>query len=118
MAGDEVDAHVRVAPVIFIDIAAAGQAIGKLRGKPAISAPKATHRVAVAAVPLRPANGKVSDLVAAGSNVPRLRDQFDQTQRRVLVNEHEEARELIDFMQRTRERGCQVEAKAIYVHVQ
>src|SRR5450755_4586662 len=99
MAGDEVDAHVRVAPVVFVDIAAAGQAVGKLRSPPSVATPKAANRVSVAPVPLGPANRKVAHLVTSGANVPRLGDHFDLTQRRVLLNEHEEARELIDLMQ-------------------
>ena len=74
-------------------------------------------RVAIAAIPLRPANRKVADLIAAGPDVPRLGDELDVRERRVLMNDVEERRELVDVVQLAREHRREVEPEAVDVHV-
>ena len=53
-------------------------------------------RVAIPAVPLRPADGEVADLIAAFAQVPWLGDELDLRDDRVLVNDVEERAESID----------------------
>ena len=84
----------------------------------ACAAPEVAHRVAVDAVPLRPEDREVPDLVAARADVPRLRDQLHLGEDRVLVDDVEERREPVDVVELARERRRQVEAEAVDVAVE
>jgi len=70
---------------------------------------RASRRVAT--VPLCPRNRKVADLISSRSDVPRFGDHLDLTERRVLVDEHEEARQLIDVVQGAGQRGAKSKRK-------
>ena len=76
VGGHEVDAGVRPPPGAAVEVAAAGEAGGELGDGPPVPPPETAHRVAVAAVPLRPADREVADLVAPLAQVPRLGDGF------------------------------------------
>src|SRR3546814_11161822 len=84
MRGQEVDAGPMPAALLVEEIARAGDARGKLRRLPFVALPEPAHGIAIAVVPLRPARGEVADLIAAHADVPRLGDQLDPLQRRVL----------------------------------
>ena len=60
VASDEIDAVVRLAAIVLIEIAAAGEARGKFADLPAVPFPELAHRVAVLAVPFGPAGRKLS----------------------------------------------------------
>ncbi len=79
------------------------------------AAPEVAHRVAVDAVPLRPQDREVADLVAAGADVPGLGDQLDLREDRVLVDYVEERRQPVDIEELAGQRGGQVEAEAVHV---
>ncbi len=115
--GDEVDAGVRPPAVVLVEVGAAGEAVGELAERPLLAAPVVAHRVAVLAVPLAPAHREVADLVAALADVPRLGDQLDVGEHRVLVNDVEERRQPIDVVELARQRRRQVEAEAVDVHL-
>ena len=83
----------------------------------AVAAPEVPNGVAILAVPLGPANRKVADLISAGSDVPRLGDELHVRERRILMNDVEERRQLVDVVQLAREHGREIEAKAVDVHV-
>src|SRR4029077_14577107 len=83
VAGDEVDAGVRLAAVILVQVAAAGEARGQLGRGPSVSLPEAAHAVSVLAVPFGPEHGKVAYLVAARPDIPRLGDQLHLREQRV-----------------------------------
>ena len=74
--------------------------------------------VAVLAVPFRPQHGEVAHLVAAVAKVPRLGDQLDLRDHRVLVDDVEEGPQLVDFVQLAGQGAGQIEAETIDVHVQ
>ena len=116
--GHEVDAGVRATAALLVEIAAARQPRRQLRDDPVVPAPEAAHGVAVLAVPLRPLGGEVADLIAAFAEIPRLGDELDLRQHRVLVNDVEERAELVDGVQLARERARQVEAEAVDVHLE
>ena len=81
----------------------------------ACAAPEVAHHVAVHAVPLRPQDGEVADLVAARADVPRLGDQLDLGEHGVLVDRVEERAEAVDVVELAGQRARQVEAEAVDV---
>ena len=62
-------------------------------------------------------DGKVAHLVAAFAEVPRLGDQLDLREHRILAQDVEECAQAIDFVQLARERGGEIEAEAVDVHL-
>ena len=74
--GHEIDAGVRPAAIVLVEIAAAGEAVGEIGELAFVALPVTAHRVAIFAVPLRPQHGKVAHLVAAAADVPGLGDQL------------------------------------------
>ena len=117
VAGDEVDAGVGLAAVVLVEVAAAGQPRGELGGGAAVALPEAADAVAVLAVPLGPEHREVADLVAARAEVPRLGDQLDLREDRVLVDDVEERAQPVDLVQLAGQRAGQVEAEAVDVHL-
>src|SRR5581483_8502505 len=81
------------------------------------AAPEVAHRVAVDAVPLAPQNGEVPHLVAAGPDVPRLRDQLHLRQHRVLVDDVEEGGQAVDVVELACKRRGEVEAEPVHMAV-
>ncbi len=90
--GDEVDARVRRPAAAPVQIRRAGEAAREFADQPAVASPVRAHRVAVLVVPLRPARRKVADLVAAFAEVPRLGDQLDARQHRILAERRRRTR--------------------------
>ena len=60
---------------------------------------------------------EVADLIAALADVPRLGDELHARDHGILLDDVEERRQPIDRVQLARERGREVEAEAIHVHV-
>ena len=116
VGGDEVDRRERPAAVVLVEVARAGEALGEL-GDRRVPAPEVADAVAVDAVPLRPEDREVADLVAARPDVPRLGDQLDLREHRVLVDRVEERREAVDVVELARERRGEVEPEAVDVAV-
>src|SRR4030095_1707302 len=82
--GDEIDARVRAASALLVEIAAAGDARRELGHAPAIAEPEAADRVAVLAVPLGPLRREVADLLARFEEIPGLGNQLHLRYHRVL----------------------------------
>ena len=61
--------------------------------------------------------GKVAHLVAALAQIPRLGDQLDLREHRVLVDDVEEGAQPIHVVQFARQRAGQIEAEAVDVHL-
>src|SRR5437764_12441302 len=116
MTGDEVDARVGLATVVAVKLAGAREPIAELGPTGLCATPKVAHGVAVLAVPLGPQWRELADEVAARSEVPRLGDQLDARQHRVLLDDVEERRQLVDVVEAARERGSKVEPEPIDVH--
>src|SRR6185312_6800614 len=87
---DEVQARARRPPARAVDVARSGETRAEIGDRPAIPAPEAAHRVAVAAVVLGPQNREAADAVAALAEVPGLGDELHLRQDRVLVDRREE----------------------------
>src|SRR5690606_24956070 len=81
-----VDAGMGVAAAPFVVVAAPHHPGSELRKDPAVTPPEAADAIAVLAVPLAPQDGEVPHLVTATSQIPRLGDQLDLRDDRVLVN--------------------------------
>ena len=117
VGGDEVDRRGRPAGVGLVEVGAAGEAVAELGERRRFAAPEVADRVAVPAVPLRPLRREVADLVAALADVPRLGDQLDLRDHRVLLDEVEERREPVDVVQLAGQRRGEVEAEPVDVHL-
>src|SRR5471032_462913 len=94
MGGDEVDAGPG-APAFMVEAIARGQEPRRKRCGRCLAAPVIAHGVAEFVVPFRPARRKFANLVTAGSGIPRLGDQFDGAQQRVLIDRFQETALLV-----------------------
>jgi hypothetical protein len=117
VGGDEVDRRDRLAAAVGVEVAGAGEARGELPEGAGLAAPEVAHGVAVLAVPLGPQRREVADLVATVADVPRLGDELDLADDRVLLDEVEERRELVDLVELPGQRGREVEPEAVDVHL-
>ena len=106
VGGHEVDAGVGAAPAAPVEVAAAGEAVAEGPRLPRVPPPEAPDGVAILAVPLRPEDREVSDLIPAGTEVPRLGDQLHRGDRRILVDDVEEGAEPVDVVELAGEGGC------------
>ena len=115
--GDEVDRGDRPAAVAEVQVAGAGQPGGELGQRGVLAAPEIPHRVPVLAVPLRPQRREVPDLVTALAHVPRLGDELDLGDDRVLLDHVEERGQPVHLVELPGQRRGQVEAEAVHVHL-
>ena len=117
VGGHEVDAGVGPAGVVLVQVGAAGQPGGQLVDRARFAPPEVADGVTVLPVPLGPQRREVPDLVAALPEVPRLGDQLDLADDRVLLDEVEERGQPIDLVELASQRGRQIEAEAVDVHL-
>ena len=94
-------------------IGRAGEARREVGPLSSIAAPVAAHAVAIAVVPFGEARRMVAELIAARSDIPRLGDQLDLLQDRVLADGIKEARPLIEAVAFAAERHAKIEAEAV-----
>ena len=117
MAGDKIDRGQWLAARGLIQVTGArqpGREFGQ-RGVPA--APEISHPVPVLAVPFGPQRGEVPDLVAILAHVPRLGDQLDLRDDRVLLDQPEECRQRAHRALLASEHGREVEPEAVDPHL-
>ena len=117
VGGDEVDRGDRPAPGVLVEVGRSGQAVGELVERGGLAAPEVADGVAVLAVPLRPLRREVAHLVAARPDVPRLGDELDLADGRILLHEFEERRQPVDVVELAGQRRGQVEPEAVDVHL-
>ncbi|CAM4196786.1 hypothetical protein ROMU108268_19215 [Roseomonas mucosa] len=113
MRGHEVHRGPGLAAAAVEDLAGAGEAAGEAGAQAGIAAPEAAHVVAEAVVPFGEARRVVAELVAAGADVPGLRDQLDLGQDRVLAQHVEEAGTRVEAACLPPQDGAEVEAEAV-----
>ncbi|MEJ7703468.1 MAG: hypothetical protein WKF47_07320 [Geodermatophilaceae bacterium] len=118
MRGHEVDARVPVAGRNARRGRGTGQPGAELADGAGLTAPEVADGVAVLAVPLGPQWREVADLVTAVADVPRLGDQLDLADDRILLDQVEERRQPVDIVQFSRQRGGEVEAEPVDMHLQ
>ena len=112
--GDEVDRGPRLPPAALEQIRRRAQPRRERAGG-RVPCPEAPGRVAELIVPLRPARRKAADLVAPGPAVPRLRDQLDGLQDRILAARLEESALIVEPVRLAREDRPEVEAEPVDV---
>ena len=113
VAGDVVDRRPRP-PAVVLEQVAGGQQVGGQFGQhPIVAPPEPAHGIAKAVVPFGGAGGKAAELVAAGTDVPRLGDDLDLGQGRVLADRVEEPAPAIVAILLAAERDRQIEAEAV-----
>ncbi|CAO0831035.1 hypothetical protein SMICM17S_11286 [Streptomyces microflavus] len=117
MGGDEVDRGVRAAAAPGVQVAGAGQPVAEIPYVGERAAPVVPYGVAVAVVPLGPQGREGPHLVAAVADVPRLGDQLDPAQHRVLGDHREERGEHVDVVHRAGQGRREVEAEAVDAHL-
>src|SRR5882724_7985142 len=117
MGRDEIDAGMRPATAPVEQVARPGDAGGEIAELALIPPPVSAHRIAESIVPLRPAGREAADLVSAGSQVPRLCDQLDAGQDRILATAVEKAAALVEAVRPAAEYRRQVEAESIDPHL-
>ena len=113
---DKVDGGGGAPSVIGVEVGGAGEAGGKFAEGGRFAAPEVAHGVAVFAVPFGPEGWEVAHLIATLADVPRLSDEFDLGNHRVLLHQVEEGREAVHVVEFAGECGGQVETEAINVH--
>ena len=118
VAGDEIDAGTGSPPGGLVEVRGAGQPGGELAEGGRFAPPVVADGVAVLAVPLPPEAGEVTHLVAALADVPRLGDQLDLADHRILLHQVEEGAEPVDVVELPGQGGGQVEPEAVDVHLQ
>ncbi len=118
VGGDEVDRGDRAPTVVLVEVAGPGEPETELAEGGRLAPPEVAHRVAVLAVPLRPQRREAADHVATLTQVPRLGDELDLGHHRVLLDEVEERGQPVHLVELPGQRGGQVEAEAVDVHLQ
>src|SRR3954447_11264160 len=113
--GDVVDAGPGGAIVVVEQVGGGGHTAGYLADQAAFAAPVAPHRAAIAVVPFRPLRGERADLIAAEAKVPRLGDELDRCQHRVLPYGGEEGSVAVKAVRAARQRGGEIEAETVDV---
>src|SRR5579863_7143837 len=88
--GDEIDARPWLAAAM-VEFIRRGAKTGRERLGVGFAAPEIAHRVAKRIIPLGPTRRKSADLIAAGTAIPRLCDEFDARQYRVLSHRLQKA---------------------------
>ena len=117
MRRDEIDARKGAPPAHTVEVAAPGQPVPQLRHLASITFHVPPDGVPVFAVPLGPADRKVTDLIAAFAHVPGLCNQLDLGQGGILVEDVEESAQPVDRMHFSRERGGEIETKSVHMHL-
>ena len=116
--GHEVDGGPGSAAAVLEDVAGTGEAGGEVGDLTRVALPESPHGVAVAIVPFRPPGREAAEAIAAVADVPGLGDQLDPGEDGILADRIEKA--AVDVEVATRlagERGRQVEAEAVDVHL-
>ena len=110
---DEIDARKGRSTALLENIGRAVHAFRELAGRTRIAAPEAADGVATSVVPLGPAVRECAELVAAGTRVPGLGDQFCRRQLRIGADLFEQRMFPGKAVVVAPQHGGQVEAKAV-----
>ena len=94
-------------------IARPGEPCGKIRALPWIAAPKSPEAVSIAIIPFGEPGRMLSKLIAAGTDVPRLRYKLHTRQKWILPQGIEKPGARIKSMAFAAERYAEVETEAV-----
>src|SRR5262249_40308985 len=84
MHGHVVNAAVQPAAIVLELRGRSGHTVRQIADEGSLAAPEAANGLAVEIVPLRPSGRERADLIAAGTDVPWLGDQFNVAEHRIL----------------------------------
>ena len=113
MHRDMIDAGLRRAAAVIEQIGRAGHAPADIADQIAFAGPVAPQRTAITVVPFRPLRGEAADLIAAKTDVPRLGDQLDRRQHRILPDGGQEISAAFEAVRTAAERAGKIEAEAV-----
>jgi hypothetical protein len=116
VTGDEVDRSRGPSGVGHVEVGRAGETLPELGESGVLSSPEIAHGVAIIGVPFRPLRWETPHLIAPLADIPRLGDELDPREHRILVNDVEEGGQPVHFVELSRERRSEVEAEAVDVH--
>ena len=115
--GDEVHRPRRRPRAAGEDVGRAGEARRELAREPRVAAPESPRRVAVAVVPFAPGRRERAEAMAARPDVPRLGDELEVAQHRILRDRLQQRRGGVEAevepVGAAAERGREVEAEAV-----
>src|SRR5882724_8863188 len=117
MCRRKIDAGGGLAAVVSEHVAGTGESLGELADFPAVAPPERSNRVPVAVVPLRPARGKSTELIAAPAHVPGFGDQLDVGERGFGAQRLEKGAVLVEAVAFARQHRRQIESEPIHVHL-
>ena len=112
VGGDEVDARPRFSPT-KIELVRRGAKTRRQRFRVPVAPPEVSHVIAKPVVPFRPAGGKAADLISARAAVPRLGDEFDISEHRILAHDLQEAAFGVEPVGLARKDRPQIEAESV-----
>ena len=115
VGGHEVDAGGRRPAVRGVDVATACHPQGELAQQSFLTPPEVAHLVAVLPVPLGPSGRESAHLIAR--EVPRFRDELHRREDGILMDQVEERTVDVLVPGLPGERGRQVEAEPVDMHV-
>ena len=107
-----VDAGARRAPIAIEQIARAGHARRDFADQ-RLARPITPQRVAETVVPLRPLRRKAAKPIAVRTDIPRLRDELEIGEQRLLTDRGKKRRVFVKPLRSAGEGGCEVEAEAV-----
>ena len=113
---DEVQARPGLAAAMVEDVRGCAESGGQRAGRRRAS-PEVADAVAELVVPFGPPGREASHLIAARPAVPRFGDQLDVGEHRILNARDQEGAVIVEALVRPRERGAEVESKAVDVRL-
>ena len=112
VGGDEVDARPGLSAAKVERVGRSAEARReRLRGP--VAAPEVAHVIAKPVVPLRPAGGKAAHLIAARTAVPRLGDELDLGEQRILADHLQKSALGVEAVGLARQDRPQIEAESV-----
>src|SRR5438552_3492613 len=115
MRRHEVYGRPRPSPLVIENVAGCAQARSQSRGR-RLSPPEIANRISKSIVPLRPSRREASDLITSRSAIPRLRDEFDAPQHRVLAAGLQKAALIVEAVRFARQNCPEIKSETVNVH--
>ena len=114
MRSDEIDRRPRAPAQCGEQVRVASDAAGDGPQWTVSIVPMVAYEITVPVIPFSPRSGERADLVAAGADIPRLGDELDLGENRVLGNSVEkDAMGIECAVASSCKRGCQVKSEPI-----
>ena len=115
--GHEINRRSGAAVIVCIQVRGTGDTRSELAERGWLAAPEVADSVAVLTVPFSPLWWEVTDLVTALTDIPRLCDELDLADNRILLHQVKEGGEAIHIVEFSSQGGGQIEAEAVDMHL-